>query len=127
MKEQLLCCSFFLGKNMSMNLYLCATAKMTLHLDKKDKSGVQRHSFDLWQTPTDDTYKMLNGYTEELYKSWVLQHSKDEQSPIYADNDFFQKGEIVGYETYNSGKYHIQELNDWLKRHQGWKISWFEQ
>jgi len=103
---------------MSMNLHLEASAMATIKLPngkKKRQKVVEK--FDLWQTPTSITYKCLAGNTYELYKEWVMSFKEE-----YCNKTSNGTWEKVDYDV---SEYHIEQLDEWLKCHEGWKIEWF--
>jgi hypothetical protein len=51
----------------------------------------------------------------QAYKDWVLEHyNRDDQEPIYAPDDIFCEGPVVGYETFNYGKEHLKDFEEWV-------------
>jgi len=99
---------------MSTNLHVSAIREVTVNSTGEQSWQVDK--FDLWQTPTKVTYAILE--TDDPYSAyikWVLELRTVRTIPRYAPNDFFQEGEIVGYDTYCSEDSHIDELATWHK------------
>lgn len=113
---------------MSMNLYVEAERPATVIVKGVEKQIKDRISFDLWQTPTTTTYEIL-AMEDKLqgYIDFVLYNSEDRDWPIYADDDIFGQRDPIGYKTINSGKEHIQELNEWIKycENEDYVIEWY--
>ena len=99
---------------MSMNLHVSATRAVTVNSTGEQSKQVEY--FNLWQTPTDVTYAILEtDNPHSAYIKWVLELRNVRTIPRYAPNDFFQEGEIVGYDTYCPEDNHINELATWHK------------
>ena len=65
------------------------------------------HTFDLWQTPTKATKQILSEKTNDdivkAYASWCR---------------------LIDLESYSVE--HINNLNAWIKEHEGWVIAFYE-
>lgn len=94
---------------MSMNLHLEASIEAFSKIGKH----TLRHTFDLWQTPTQVTKKAIRGgHPKDVYIEWLNE---------------LQTKDIVDVESLkNRVKHHIEELNNWLIMHKQWNIEWFE-
>lgn len=104
---------------MSMNVIIIATRKISF----KKKNGemhdsVQMETFRAWQTPTKITYEILESQDPtQAYIDWILrERSRDEELPLYADEDFLGIGEPVGTQIVNEGKEHVEEFLTWVKQ-----------
>lgn len=86
---------------MSMNLYIKAVLSAETKLGKK----YIQETFGLWQTPTKDTYAILdaedNADILDAYKTWVYGRKSEEAAE------------------------HIKELADWINSHKEWTICWY--
>lgn len=109
---------------MSMNLYVSSNITGTT---KKGTLIKNVEHFRLWQTPTKITYEILNKYDKlKTYSDWILSISTDEEQLIYSDDDYMGEKDPIGTETYNLGKEHILELEDWLDSlSDEYTIEWF--
>jgi hypothetical protein len=131
---------------MSINLNLKATVQSTLHKTTGDEKRLIKEEFDLYQTPTKVTEKILNSKSPMLaYLNW-LKEIEPEDTITYA---VIQEG-IFGEDYYSKEEYeektddtripwdilpkveqpsnrvkHERELNQWLKEHEGWTIEWY--
>ena len=102
---------------MSMNVYIYAEYEV-LNLKNKQKRTMQE-SFDAWQTPTEDTYRIVRSDDPiKAYCDWVLKVSEEEVLELYALEDILSEGPVVGYETYHPGKDHIAELMELVENMQ---------
>ena len=110
---------------MSMNLYLQATLKAVTKLGDKEL----KEECNLYQTPTDVTYKVLENTESDkifqAYSEWILSRSGDEVVKIYDPEDFFQRDEPIGEKIVNYGKVHLEEVKAWLEDHKEWEIEWY--
>lgn len=83
---------------------------------KTGKVSEQSIKFGAYQTPTTITFEIMKADDKvQAYKDWVLSVSVDEEQAVYAEDDIFCDGEPVGTETYNYGREHIVELEEWIK------------
>lgn len=84
---------------------------------KTGKEETQSIRFkEVWQTPSKVTAKILKTDDPfQAYRDWVLENQEDQTEPLYAPGDIFHEGPIVGYETFNYGKEHLKDFDDWLK------------
>jgi len=71
--------------------------------------------FEVYQTPTSVSYEIASSENPaEAYAAWVLkERSRDEQVPVYGEDDVFGDEDPVGYRTYNEGREHVQEFRTW--------------
>ena len=100
---------------MSMNVYIYAEYEV-LNLKNKQKRTMQE-PFGAWQTPTEDTYRIVRSDDPiKAYCDWVLSISKEERLARYAPEDILSEGPVVGYDTYHPGKEHVAELMEWVER-----------
>lgn len=112
---------------MSMNLHVNAVLECVVVNTGKPKSVIE--SYKLWQTPTKITTAILQEEDKlKAYCDWVLSVSKDEEIPVYADNNFFREGPPIGVETVNYGKEHIAEFAEWIqeKLDEGCTLEFYE-
>ena len=99
---------------MSMNINFVATRE--IQVVKTGKIEVQTETADVWQTPTKVSYEIKAASDPvKAYFDWVLQQSQDEQVEVYAEDDVWCEGPVVGYKTYNPGKNHVNELGEWIR------------
>ena len=87
---------------MSMNIHI--SAERIVIVKKTGQESSQRVYFDCFQTPTDITYQILDTTDPiKAYKEWILS------------------------ETFNSGKLHVQELEEWIDSNEavGYEIDIF--
>ncbi len=100
---------------MSTNIHFEGTRDILVI--KTGKQEVQTIGFrEVWQTPTSVTNKILKAADPfQAYRDWVMEGQEDRQEPLYADNDPFHEGPIVGYETFNYGVEHLKDFDGWLK------------
>ena len=86
---------------MSMNLHLSASFDT---IAPQGHDFEVRESFNLDQTPTDVTLEALNsGDPHKFYINWIEER--------FGKND--------------ESSCHLEELEKWLKDHEGWEIEWF--
>lgn len=100
---------------MSTNIHFMAVREVMVV-----KTGVittQEIKFYTWQTPTQVTREIMESADRiQAYKDWVLREwNRDEEVPVYAEDDIFGDGEPVGKEIFNAGKEHIARFEEWLK------------
>ena len=69
------------------------------------------------QTTTRVTWDIMESADKvQTYKDWVLREcSRDEEFPVYAEDDVFSEGDPIGVEIYNAGKEHLAKFEEWLK------------
>jgi hypothetical protein len=104
-----------------MNLHLSASVEASI----KGKIKVLNERFDLLQTPTFISYKLIqSSNVKDEYCKWVIENSAYYNIPIHEVTDIFGEKEPIGYETISDGKLHIEELEKWLKEHEDWEINW---
>ena len=100
---------------MSMNVYIYAEYEV-LNLKNKQKRTLQE-SFGAWQTPTEDTYRIVRSDDPiKAYCDWVLKVSEEEVLERYAPDDFMSEGPVIGYDTHHPGEEHVAELMEWVER-----------
>jgi len=110
---------------MSMNI--CIEASREIQVVSTGKICTQTTSFDCWQTPTRITHDILDSDKPlDTYIAWVMSNCHDEQYPQYAEDDIFNDGPIVGYETHNPGREHVSQLQMWIdhSEQEGYTIHW---
>lgn len=100
---------------MSTNIHFIATREVKVV--KTGKISKQEIQFTELQTPTRVTWDIMESVNQtQTYKDWVLREcSRDEEFPIYAEDDVFGQGDPIGVEIYNAGKEHIEKFDEWLK------------
>lgn len=113
---------------MSTNIHFVAKRRITFKKKNGKRSGeVQQVHFDEWQTPTTVTYEILKSPNPiQTYKDWILKEcSRDQQLPVYAEDDYLQEGQPVRFEIYNAGKEHIQKFDEWIEsvEEQGFTVT----
>ena len=111
---------------MSMNLYV--EAKLECIIAKTGETIFTTDEFDLYQTPTKITYKLLaENNTLEAYCDWVLSLFEDEEIDVYEPEDFLHKKSPIGKRVVNYGKDHVKELKEWYTdlEDKGYKIEFF--
>jgi len=83
-----------------MNLHL--RAYVTATLSTGEEREIVNH-FELWQTPTNATYVMLEAKDiKEAYTTWAR---------------------AVDVDNYSVS--HLANLERWLEEHAGWEIEWY--
>ena len=100
---------------MSTNIHF--VAQREIQVVKTGKTSIQEIKFNEWQTPTRVTWEIMDSSDRiQAYKDWILREcSRDEEFPVYAEDDVFGEGEPVGKEIYNAGKEHLEQFEEWLK------------
>ena len=99
---------------MSINIHFHATREV--QVIKTGKINTQEISFNVWQTTSDVTCKiMASADPIQAYKDWILSVSNDRIVTIFSEADVFQDSEPIGKEIFNAGKEHIEKFNEWLK------------
>lgn len=100
---------------MSTNIHFVATREVKVV--KTNRVTTQEIKFNELQTPTRVTWEIKDSADPiQAYRDWVLREcSRDEEFPIYAENDVFGEDEPIGVEIYNAGKEHIEKFDEWLK------------
>lgn len=110
---------------MSMNLHVCASAVATL---PSGKNKVITEGFDLYQTPTAVSYKLMEARdVEAAYKKWVVdEFSETVREPIYSPDDLYEDNPI-GVEEINYATEHVADLERWVTRMkgEGYSIDWY--
>lgn len=108
---------------MSINLCLEATIESTL---SNGKSCTLVAAFFLWQTPTAETFMILDSHDiKGAYLDWAKQFEYIDRINYYAPDDFLEQGEIIKYELINTYEEHKKGLEQWFEEHKDWTISWF--
>lgn len=106
---------------MSMNLYIRGERDVSVvkHPNIIDKQCIH---FNLIQTPTTLTYKVLDlkDVQDQIacYKEWILQRYEDEEEVVYDDSEVLSWADeptIVGKKIVNYGVEHIKELDSFLE------------
>lgn len=100
---------------MSTNIHFLGIREVKIV--KTGKISTQEIRFDELQTPTRVTWDIMESTDKvQTYKDWVLREcSRDEEFPVYAEDDVFGEGDPVGVEIYNAGKEHLEKFDAWLK------------
>ena len=116
---------------MSMNVHLKVVSKgMFIPQNEKLETEVIERvkHFSCFQTSTDTTRKIINDINPlNTYKAWVLENfDEDEKLSMYADNDPFGEHGVIGFDIYNEGREHLEELDEFLALHEGWDVIFFE-
>ena len=71
---------------------------------------------NVWQTPTRVTERILHSADPiQAYKDWVLDGQEDQVEDVYATDDPFCEGPVVGQRTFNYGTEHCKEFDKWIK------------
>ena len=71
----------------------------------------QTHQISVWQTPTKDTYAILDQPDPvKAYARWAADRTGEEQELLYAKDDIFCEGEPIGYDTINPGRMHAADF-----------------
>lgn len=103
---------------MSMNLHVEAERPATVTVKGVTKTITDRTTFSLWQTPTVFTRQVTAlKSTEEMveaYCAWARAGSKPEEEDVYADDDYFSEGPVIGKRTVDWGLDHINEFRAWV-------------
>jgi hypothetical protein len=113
---------------MSMNLHLFATINATIKVGKKKKTQCIQESFNLYQTPTDVTRRILKSSNiKQAYIDWVKETPHVGYEPVYASyRDSIDGINPIEHKKVDYNELHIQELNAWMERHEGWQIEFYE-
>ncbi len=113
---------------MSMNLHLSATINATIQVGKKKEKKRLTDSFELYQTPTDITRRILKASNvKQAYIDWVKETPSEGYEPIYANySDRINGFAVINHEKVDYNERHIQELNNWLEQHKEWNIEFYE-
>jgi hypothetical protein len=101
----------FKGFTMSTNIHFHAERKVQV----LETGKIKTERFNIpyaWQTPTEVTKMIMKSSDPtQAYIDWVLSHSKDEQYPVYADDDVLCEREPVRYDTINMAEEYLK----WFK------------
>lgn len=100
---------------MSMNINFEATRDIQVV-----KTGVvekQTEFFrDVWQTPTAVTRAIeASADPIQAYKDWIMDGQEDQVEDVFAPDDVFGEGPVVGQRTFNYGTEHCQQFDEWIK------------
>jgi hypothetical protein len=104
-------------------------AHRMIQVVKTGALDTQSTEFDAWQTPTTDTWHIMNATDTagrlQAYRDWVIGTCEDEWESVYAEDDLFQEREPVGFNMVNHGRDHIAWLDEWLQllEQTGWEVS----
>ncbi len=99
---------------MSMNVHISATREVTVN--KTGETSTQTVRFDCWQTPTKDSYEIIEKENPlEAYKEWVIAQNHVVTFPLYEKDYFYGLGEPIGETTFNFSENHINALNKWIE------------
>jgi hypothetical protein len=97
-----------------MNIHISATREVMVI--KTRETSKQTIRFDCWQTPTEDSYEIIEKENPlEAYKEWVIARNFVKTYPVYEESDFFQEGEPIGETIVNYSENHVNELNEWIE------------
>lgn len=116
---------------MSMNLHLKATVDTTT---PKGNVITVKEYFNLWQTPTKITYKILehnsNDDIIEEYSKWCESVSKPYEDNVYDYNQPMNdqlEYPVIGKQMVYPAQNHIEELKAWRKHYEneGYEIEFF--
>lgn len=105
---------------MGMNLNLEARVLVTFPNGKQRKIYDR---FDLRQTPTTVSYKLIKSKDIlSAYLKWLREYIIPEEIDVYD-----MSGQIVGSEIADEYPRMEAELKTWLKKHEreGWEIRWY--
>ena len=109
---------------MSMNLNL--SVNITATNKKTGKEFTTSRSCDLWQTPTNISYAIMEQEDKlAAYVKWVLDQSKDqiEESEILGQHFM-----VIGKETrvVNYGKDHVEDVKRFIEENKAdGELEWF--
>ena len=112
---------------MSMNLHVMGIREVVVV--NTGKSEMQIIDFDLYQTPTNVTKKLLSSNDiAQAYRDWILKNKETFEEEVYADDDFFCEGEIIGYRTVCYQDEHIKQFDKFIKesKQEGYEIRFYE-
>lgn len=101
---------------MSMNIEIIAVRNITA-IYKNGKSVIeeQQDRFNCIQTPTEVTYNIINvDDKKQAYIDYVKSLSNPQQQAVYADNDIFETGPIIRYNTYDWTIDHLEQFEEWV-------------
>lgn len=98
---------------MSTNFHIGASRAVTVN--KTGVIDVQTLDYSTWQTPTKVTDQILLAMLPvEAYKAWVMSISKDEEEPVYAEDDWFCEESPIGTKMVNAGKEECIQVDEWI-------------
>lgn len=112
---------------MSMNLHVMGIREVVVV--NTGKHEMQIIDFDLYQTPTKVTRELLSSNDiAQAYRDWILKDKITYEDPIYADDDFFREGEIIGYKTVCDEEEHIKKFDKFIEesKEEGYEIRFYE-
>lgn len=99
---------------MSTNIHIKASRQIIVV--KTGKTDMQTVYFNQWQTPSVDTYAIMESKDPiQAYKDWALREQEDQVENVYAEDDYFEEGEPIGTRTFNYGKEHVAEFEAWIR------------
>ena len=94
---------------MSMNIHFYGVRDV--QVIKTGRIEQQTHQISVWQTPTKDTYEILDQPDPvRAYARWAADRTGEEKEPIYAEDDIFGEGEPIGYDAINPGRMHAADF-----------------
>ena len=118
---------------MSMNLHVAGVRTATVMVKGQPKTIPDRTDFDLWQTPTEVTRRILAhptfGEQHAAYADWVRnQPCLREDLPVYAPEDIFGDGPPIGTRRYDPAEEHLASLATWLHgcADEDFEVSFYE-
>lgn len=112
------------------------STNLTLHCSKQmPENETLEGRFDLWQTPTEDTYLILYDTSrEEMAEDYNKFVGDNEFVPAYREKDRSFDAILTRYAMWcikRSGKsadgvYHLNEVERWIERKQkdGYTVDW---
>jgi hypothetical protein len=110
-----------------MNLHLDATRTVTVN--KTGEQSIQTKKFFLYQTPTKVTRACLvTDNPAKAYREWVIENRYEYQEEIYAKDDLFDEGEILGYKTVCYADDHLENFDSFIKECEegGYDLRFYE-
>jgi len=70
---------------------------------------------EIWQTPTDISYEIVSSDNDfKAYRDWVMSVSETVSEEVYAPDDLFCEGPVIGYNLVNIGEQHINLFDGWI-------------
>jgi len=117
---------------MSMNITIRCTRQV--YVPKTNMYEEQVEYLDVWQTPTKDSYSILNSKDQfGAYMEWVLANSDTVTEPVFWDYDnyikhCFDEDSVKPdyWWSYNIGIEHLMDLYDEIEGMQeyGYNVEW---
>lgn len=110
---------------MSMNIFI--QAEREIYIPKIKQKDVQREIVEVWQTPTNVSYKIAAAVDPwATYAEWVLKNSKADMVDVYAKDDYFSERNPIGTREVHYGKEHLAKLRKTISAlvKKGYTIQW---